>query len=624
MRLIDAKQLTQYPYDLKLIEFLDDVPPYAILSHRWGDHEVSFKELVDTTIFTSEKTHMKEGWIKIKRAASIAINYGYAWLWCDTGCIDKSSSAELSESINSMFKWYQQSELCIAYLGDYPREKREFTDSVWFERAWTFQELVAPEKLIFFDCTWQRLGVKHELSEQIVRRTGIDAIVLHNPRNLTWFSIAEKMSWASGRTATKVEDIAYSLLGIFDVNMPMLYGEGKKAFLRLQEEIIKRSPDQSVLVWNSSSPRSLLAESPQDYAASSGFKMDPSTRKPFTLNNIGLEIKLTLRMVGFNTYTAPLGVYGLEGPASAAHLLLEIDGEGDELCRIGSMSMSSLQDDLLPLIQQTRNVTMLRTFIHRGRPSYNSLYGFRLGSDCLPLTVINKWDPRHIWDHGTWGRWDLSNVSQISPVEKVKQRAYRRRTWDEHGGMGDILHHEAPSQNPLFTYSENASTTIAMMTLVLDEKHRFLIQLSFDFDFNPCCHISRLTHDFPERFRGNFTAPAQDSRFIWPFTDHDWDEDLRSQTVKVGESTTFKHAWIAKSLRRQKFDQEIPFVITNPYRGLKVHFDYHDNETREWVFSVRSPNQNLDSIWKYVGDRFAIFDAEAKTQDRSPEIVFDF
>lgn len=623
MRLIDAKKLTQKPYDLELTYFLDNnVPPYAILSHRWGDEEVTFRELDDPNTFIKEQTHTKEGWRKIKHAARIAMNYRCEWLWCDTGCIDKTSSAELSESINSMFQWYRDSALCIAYLGDYPLKVNIFTDSEWFDRAWTFQELVAPPKLVFFDCRWNTLFGRHDnatkqaLAEEIVHKTEIDIRILHDPSQLSRVSIAQRMSWAAGRRATKIEDIAYSLLGIFDVNMPMLYGEGDKAFIRLQEEIMKRSPDQSVLVWTSASTRTLLASAPSDYRP--GFKMDPSTRKSFALNNLGLEIELSLRMVGFNTYVAPLGVEGPEGPGYFAHLLLEIDGEGGELCRVGSMSMATFQDDFLALTQKTRPVTILRTHLHREKPSMNSLYGFRLAADCLPLTVVNKWDPQHRWDRGIWGRWDLSNVSKVPPVEQVKQRAYRRPTWDEQG-MGDLFHHELSGARPSFVYSEDSSATIAMMTLVLDENHKLLIQLSFDFDFNPCCHISRLTYDFGERFREhNWTTPAEDKRFLWPFTEHSWTDNIRSRSAMVEDLSTGKRAWVAKSMKRQKFVEQVPSTITHPYK-LEVRFDYHDNISREWVFSVISPNQDLHEIQKYVGDQFAVRDVQAGTQDRTPQ-----
>jgi len=57
------------------------------------------------------------------------------------------------------------------------------------------------------------------------------------------------MYWASKRETTRKEDEAYCLLGLFGVNMPLLYGEGSKAFFRLQQEIIKTADDQSILAW---------------------------------------------------------------------------------------------------------------------------------------------------------------------------------------------------------------------------------------------------------------------------------------------------------------------------------------------------------------------------------------
>ncbi|KAF1920763.1 hypothetical protein BDU57DRAFT_424245, partial [Ampelomyces quisqualis] len=148
-------------------------------------------------------------------------------------CIDKSSSAELSETINSMFVWYKDSSICYAYLADV--EHREaFGSSKWFTRAWTLQELLAPSHLqtddhtgmFFFSRDWKSLGSKGSLSTTISKITGIPKEYLER-LSLTTASISMRMSWAADRHATRAEDIAYALLGIFDVNMPLLYGEGK-------------------------------------------------------------------------------------------------------------------------------------------------------------------------------------------------------------------------------------------------------------------------------------------------------------------------------------------------------------------------------------------------------------
>lgn len=246
------------------------VPKYAILSHKWEDEEIMFQDL------QTDEWPQKNGAYKVKQACSRANEDGFGYIWIDTCCIDKSSSAELSEAINSMFNWYQHSQVCYVYLFDVPT--KELTESVWFTRGWTLQELIAPEKVQFFDSQWTKIGDRLSLLDPIVKVTAIDRRVLgrgqhhrhclaqaHNPKHwwictcrkyrndlslsqlLPSFSVATRLSWASTRVTTRVEDGAYALLGLFNVNMPLLYGEGTKAFRRLQEEIIRNSNDQSVL-----------------------------------------------------------------------------------------------------------------------------------------------------------------------------------------------------------------------------------------------------------------------------------------------------------------------------------------------------------------------------------------
>ena len=184
--------------------------------------------------------------MKIRDCCSPAERRGFDWVWVDTCCIDKKSSAELSEAINSMFRWYAEAGECYAYLSDVHLNKgldlatrsvhtSWFVHSLWFTRGWTLQELLAPSNAIFFDCDWNCIGNKKELSNEISTATGIGIQYLDNTHGA---SVATKMSWISGRRASRMQDIAYCLLGLFDVNMPLLYGEGRKAFLRLELEIL--------------------------------------------------------------------------------------------------------------------------------------------------------------------------------------------------------------------------------------------------------------------------------------------------------------------------------------------------------------------------------------------------
>ncbi|KIN08755.1 hypothetical protein OIDMADRAFT_69002, partial [Oidiodendron maius Zn] len=227
------------------------IPKYAILSHTWGFEEITFQDI------TGDKTIIqhKAGFNKVRDSCRQARADGYAYIWIDTCCIDKTSSAELSEAVNSMYQWYKDSAICYAYLSDQPfyaEDGMQYSSSPsfsrWFSRGWTLQELLAPAKLQFFDKSWNSIGMKEDHMNVISVITNIDLFAL-NGGDLRRLSIARRMSWAANRQTTRIEDMAYCLLGIFGINMPLLYGEGAKAFIRLQEEILKISNDQSLFAW---------------------------------------------------------------------------------------------------------------------------------------------------------------------------------------------------------------------------------------------------------------------------------------------------------------------------------------------------------------------------------------
>jgi hypothetical protein len=222
----------------------EDVPPYAILSHTWtkGD-EVTFKDLIEGT------GRNKAGFSKIQFCGEQARLDGLQYFWVDTCCIDKSSSAELTEAINSMFRWYQNAAKCYVYLVDLsvldsdlnspPSWESAFRASRWFTRGWTLQELLAPSSIEFFTREGKRLGDRTSLAQQIHEVTKITLAALLGG-SLTRFSVAERLSWVGSRETTRQEDLAYSMLGIFDVSMPLIYGEGRdKAFNRLQRKIAR-------------------------------------------------------------------------------------------------------------------------------------------------------------------------------------------------------------------------------------------------------------------------------------------------------------------------------------------------------------------------------------------------
>ncbi|TBU45283.1 hypothetical protein BD309DRAFT_918148 [Dichomitus squalens] len=234
---------------------------YAILSHVWDSDEKSFQDMQDL-----RKRCEADGTVprdlaseKIRESCIIAERHGHKWIWNDTCCIDKSSSSELSEAINSMYRYYSLARICYAYLRDVSRNSRgelcadrsDFRESKWHSRGWTLQELIAPGLLVFLSKEWEELGTKMELAELLQDITTVPSAVLRMEAPVSSMSVACRLSWAAGRETRRLEDQAYCLMGIFDIHMPTLYGEGQHAFHRLQEEIMKNSTDTSLFAWDS-------------------------------------------------------------------------------------------------------------------------------------------------------------------------------------------------------------------------------------------------------------------------------------------------------------------------------------------------------------------------------------
>lgn len=311
----------------------ESVPGYVILSHTWGDQEVSYQEMrflqrllalpddlkhdtayvsilataagLDLSLNDTKSIRDRVGYKKILGTAEIAKSWSISYFWVDTCCIDKTSSAELQEAINSMYKWYRASSSCLVYLeATMPVTRGQLEDdyfqtmlraSRWVTRGWTLQELIAPSQVVFYDQDWNFITSKSMDSDAISSITGIPEYIL-TTGDLSQASVAQKMSWAADRKTTRIEDQAYSLMGIFAVHMAMLYGEGDKAFRRLQEEIMKTSSDDSIFAWRApdgsmSSLRGLLANSPLEFRRS-GLVLQPKyNRNTYTTLNLGLRIE---------------------------------------------------------------------------------------------------------------------------------------------------------------------------------------------------------------------------------------------------------------------------------------------------------------------------------------------
>jgi len=235
------------------------------------------------------------------------------YAWVDTCCIDKSSSAELSEAINSTFAWYKHCALCMVYLSDFrhkpPPDIREddtfiqrLAMSRWFSRGWTLQELIAPRNVTFYDFEWSEIGSKMDMTHILSNITQVDQHVLRNSQALESIHVGKRMSWAARRETKRVEDVAYSLLGIFGVHMPLLYGEGNAAFLRLQQELARSQNDLTLFAWQAKSwsrslTRGVFAESPSEFAHCAQFRTprdQAAGETEFILTNRGLRFDRNL------------------------------------------------------------------------------------------------------------------------------------------------------------------------------------------------------------------------------------------------------------------------------------------------------------------------------------------
>jgi hypothetical protein len=352
MRLIDVDTI-------ELRWFNDDATPeYAILSHTWGAEEISYQELVwinrikaftvetpsssiaslnsqdeqSPLILAAMETMLrgnwspgaslnsvtgddllnKQGYSKILNSAREAKTLGFQYIWADSVCINKESSAELQEAINSMYRWYKDAEVCLVYLEDVcpPKygngqsqtgseiAKHALETSRWRTRGWTLQELVAPAVCRFYFRDWTLMGEKEEYLQELSEATGVPIFALEERRLVSEVSVAERMSWAAYRQTTRVEDLAYCLLGLFDIQMPLLYGEGAKAFTRLQEEILKTTDDYSLFAWQAAESdkgiyRGLLARSPAEFRGCQSFEReDTISTFPINPTPLGLHIQL--------------------------------------------------------------------------------------------------------------------------------------------------------------------------------------------------------------------------------------------------------------------------------------------------------------------------------------------
>lgn len=232
---------------------------YAMLSHKWEDDEPLFEKVMRIVVYDLEESPTHK---KLEMFCNVVREAGLSWAWSDTCCINKGDHFMLQEALVSMFKWYQGSAMTVVFLRDVHRLSRRgaLVSSIWNTRAWTLQEYHASRVVRFYTEDWtpyMNISIyNHKESSEIISEmeeaTDVSAQALMALRP-GLVEVREKLRLASKRRATRVEDAAYSLLGIFSTSLPVVYGEGDKALGRLLAQLLTSSGDTSILAWSGGS-----------------------------------------------------------------------------------------------------------------------------------------------------------------------------------------------------------------------------------------------------------------------------------------------------------------------------------------------------------------------------------
>ncbi|KAF9482041.1 hypothetical protein BDN70DRAFT_802293, partial [Pholiota conissans] len=254
-KILDTKRLSLNPYKIatnndKVIirDLISANASYAILSHTWlrsDPGEVTYGDWISGRLNSNDP-----GYRKLTNFCKVSwTNHKVSFAWMDTVCINKDSSAELDESIRSMYNWYKHANVCIIYLAQ-TEELFDIPNDPWFTRGWTLQELLAPRVAKVYDKHWKQF-INHTRNDKPMHslNSGSRDIVAQiqnattiSPSELTDInsaSLSRRMQLAANREVTRAEDMAYSLIGIFNISMTTAYGEGgERAFSRLLHEIL--------------------------------------------------------------------------------------------------------------------------------------------------------------------------------------------------------------------------------------------------------------------------------------------------------------------------------------------------------------------------------------------------
>lgn len=503
-----------------------------------------------------------------------------------------------------MYRWYAEANKCYAFLSDVQGSASQALErSVYFTRGWTLQEMIAPKKLSFYDCDWALIGTRSSLSTRLSAITKVDVSLLKGDTNVYDYSVAERMSWAASRVTKREEDRAYSLLGLFAVSMPMLYGEGDRAFLRLQEEIMKVTDDETLFAWplDTDNKGSLLASSPACFADCSGLEVTQDSRATangFGLSNGSLSITLRLTPWRIDTYLAPLNCQYPHQQLRKQHgkpmvrtgILLRRTERNDEYVRVDvkregrSEQVYSLLDidtDLEKYLQKVpyeQRVVKVRQagLSPMTRPSCPPVSGFRLGPGLLR--------------HDSRGRRSIG-------VHNI-QRPYQR--WYPDDGVMKLL----PG------YSFDPARWVLDLDLSARGKRIKKIRVAFDFDFNPVIFLAesaaleRLSTDsLPE-----YQKPPNVSDPYWQY----FTQQLFSKGTSGPSSSDIQNAqraidlqkrersWIAQQNSRLNLDYEWKL---KSFEERKLLDGSPDEIWNEVSGNIAKANKARPGLWQLKGSR---------------------
>lgn len=573
MRLLDAITL-QFEET-----FGEKTLPYAILSHRWEEGEVSYQDI------QTGRARQRKGYAKLDGCCNLARSQGFKYVWIDTCCIDKTSSAELTEAINSMFRWYQGADECYAYLGDVrspqlqdPRAQEEFSASVWFTRGWTLQELIAPRKVLFFNRSWQYLGSKRKLRLLLSMITSIDPDILMGKTSLSGCPVAQRMAWAAKRKTTRVEDRAYSLLGIFNVHMPMLYGEGERAFQRLQEEIIKQSDDHSLFTWNDKTfAKSVLAPSPSCFKGLGDLvRIFPSndTSQGFQLKNAGLSIQLQLIPWAMNTYLAPLRCGYITSSDSVTQSSRSSFRDYDRACLF--LQQTDHKDQFIRVSVNGNDLVILSG--DRIADMRN-----RYGLSDRQILIQQLFSESHLRPA------EVGFYGFVFSFEHTSLFATGRRP----RGSDVVCAHQWNYRQPIFEIAIGRHHTAGMFRMQTGHYMYF----GFDREFEPLCLITTLTPRSRRFTRLEADLQALNNAETLQLLDLGW---LRTQ---IKEGTTSGHAVLAlKGERRKRVEVECSSLL------LRLILEWRFSEITKmssWHVEIKSLERNPSrNMSPFLGQMF--------------------